>query len=182
MSNIVITLNYWLKLHTNVHLFESCPGFLFSNILREDKNACRKYKWKTNKKKKEKEQAPKILSSLYIKMCWCHGWAEILQDWLDSDQVIYKGNGGQTWALRRTCPRGQRCRSLPPAGRRSWGSAMVDGLRGRTRMGWPAEGRTSCWGHGAHLYNKTSHIYLFMDKYLNNPVLYWTLLTLLLTK
>lgn len=57
-------------------------------------------------------------------------------------------------ALRRTCPRGQRCKFLPPAARQSSRSARADGLRGRTLWGWPAAGRTSCWDRGAHLVTK----------------------------
>lgn len=51
----------------------------------------------------------------------------------------------------QTCPHGRRYRSHPPAVRQSLGSAKADGLHGRTPWGWPAAGRTSCWGRGAHL-------------------------------
>ena len=54
-------------------------------------------------------------------------------------------------ALSRTCPRGRRYRSHPPAVRRSLGSVRAGGLRGRTPWGWRAAGRISCWGRDAHL-------------------------------
>lgn len=92
-------------------------------------------------------------------------------DWLHMilAELSTKCVESRTSALRHTCPHGLRYRSHPPAVRQSLGSARAGGLHGRTPWGWPAAGRTSCWGHDEHLEQDEKNGYLIIT-YSVNPM------------